>query len=70
MARAILENSKDKTKVQLIYANVTHEDILLKVSPSFRIYLCMCALREYDFVCISMLAYVHASANEKGVTHG
>ncbi|XP_021858426.1 NADH--cytochrome b5 reductase 1 isoform X2 [Spinacia oleracea] len=30
VARAILENPKDKTKVQLIYANVTYEDILLK----------------------------------------
>ena len=31
VARAILENPKDKTKVHLIYANVTYEDILLKV---------------------------------------
>lgn len=31
VARAILENPKDKTKVHLIYANVTFEDILLKV---------------------------------------
>ncbi|KAL6987286.1 NADH-cytochrome b5 reductase [Sarracenia purpurea var. burkii] len=30
VARAILENVKDKTKVHLIYANVTFEDILLK----------------------------------------
>ncbi|KAJ9693676.1 hypothetical protein PVL29_009568 [Vitis rotundifolia] len=30
VARAILENPKDKTKVHLIYANVTFEDILLK----------------------------------------
>ncbi|XP_021895442.1 LOW QUALITY PROTEIN: NADH--cytochrome b5 reductase 1 [Carica papaya] len=30
VARAILENPKDKTKVYLIYANVTYEDILLK----------------------------------------
>lgn len=30
VARAILENPKDKTKVHLIYANVTTEDILLK----------------------------------------
>lgn len=30
VARAIMENPKDKTKVQLIYANVTYEDILLK----------------------------------------
>jgi len=29
--RAILENPKDKTKVHLIYANVTVDDILLKV---------------------------------------
>ena len=31
VARAILENPNDKTKVHLIYANVTPEDILLKV---------------------------------------
>ncbi|KAF4397041.1 hypothetical protein G4B88_008887 [Cannabis sativa] len=30
VARAILENPKDKTEVHLIYANVTYEDILLK----------------------------------------
>ncbi|PON85926.1 NADH:cytochrome b5 reductase (CBR) [Trema orientale] len=30
VARAILENPKDNTKVYLIYANVTYEDILLK----------------------------------------
>ncbi|KAK1294852.1 NADH--cytochrome b5 reductase 1 [Acorus calamus] len=30
VARAILENPKDSTKVYLIYANVTYEDILLK----------------------------------------
>ncbi|KAK2631416.1 hypothetical protein EUGRSUZ_L02937 [Eucalyptus grandis] len=30
VARAILENPKDKTKVHLIYANVTSEDILLR----------------------------------------
>ncbi|KAL5547042.1 hypothetical protein UlMin_006729 [Ulmus minor] len=30
VARAILENPKDKTKVHLIYANVTVDDILLK----------------------------------------
>nr|AAV69019.1 NADH:cytochrome b5 reductase [Vernicia fordii]AAV69021.1 NADH:cytochrome b5 reductase [Vernicia fordii] len=30
VARAILENPNDKTKVYLIYANVTYEDILLK----------------------------------------
>ncbi|KAJ9185725.1 hypothetical protein P3X46_005322 [Hevea brasiliensis] len=30
VTRAILENPKDKTKVHLIYANVTYEDILLK----------------------------------------
>ena len=36
VARAILENPNDKTMVHLIYANVTSEDILLKVeSPSF-----------------------------------
>jgi NAD(P)H-flavin reductase len=31
VARAILENPQDKTKVSLIYANVKYEDILLKV---------------------------------------
>ncbi|KAI4301002.1 hypothetical protein L6164_034321 [Bauhinia variegata] len=30
VARAILENPKDRTKVHLIYANVTYEDILLR----------------------------------------
>ncbi|KAK1319538.1 NADH--cytochrome b5 reductase 1 [Acorus calamus] len=30
VARAILEDPKDNTKVHLIYANVTYEDILLK----------------------------------------
>jgi len=30
VARAILENPNDNTKVHLIYANVTYEDILLK----------------------------------------
>ncbi|KAI4341188.1 hypothetical protein MLD38_025944 [Melastoma candidum] len=30
VARAILENPKDRTNVHLIYANVTQEDILLK----------------------------------------
>ncbi|KAI4383722.1 hypothetical protein MLD38_009527 [Melastoma candidum] len=30
VARAILENPNDKTKVHLIYANVAYEDILLK----------------------------------------
>jgi cytochrome-b5 reductase len=30
VARAILENPEDKTKIYLIYANVTYDDILLK----------------------------------------
>ncbi|GMP91851.1 hypothetical protein CsSME_00042347 [Camellia sinensis var. sinensis] len=30
VARAILENPNDKTNINLIYANVTYEDILLK----------------------------------------
>ncbi|RID68633.1 hypothetical protein BRARA_C00780 [Brassica rapa] len=30
VARAILENPTDKTKVHLVYANVTYDDILLK----------------------------------------
>jgi hypothetical protein len=32
VARAILENPQDKTDVNLIYANVTYDDILLKVN--------------------------------------
>lgn len=35
VARAILENPNDVTKVHLIYANVTSEDILLKVHIYF-----------------------------------
>ncbi|KAG6520990.1 hypothetical protein ZIOFF_018055 [Zingiber officinale] len=35
VTRAILENPKDKTKVYLIYANVTSEDILLKPPESW-----------------------------------
>jgi cytochrome-b5 reductase len=31
VARAILENPEDKTTIHLIYANVTYDDILLKV---------------------------------------
>eukprot|EP00250_Pteridium_aquilinum_P000780 c10947_g1_i1 orf=339-1202(-) len=30
VTRAVLENPKDETKIALIYANVAHEDILLK----------------------------------------
>ena len=42
VARAILENPKDKTKVHLIYANVTYEDILLKVTfVTLYGYLCL-----------------------------
>lgn len=40
VARAILENPNDKTKVHLIYANVTYEDILLKVSCSSIFFWC------------------------------
>ncbi|KAI3691029.1 hypothetical protein L2E82_49243 [Cichorium intybus] len=32
VARAVLENPPDKTKVHLIYANVTSDDILFKAS--------------------------------------
>ena len=40
VARAVLENPSDKTKVHLIYANVMLEDILLKViSISYMIYI-------------------------------
>ncbi len=31
VARAILENPEDKTKIHMIYANVTYSDILFKV---------------------------------------
>jgi hypothetical protein len=34
VTRAILENPDDKTNIHLIYANVTYEDILLKVKLS------------------------------------
>ena len=37
VARAILENPKDKTQITLLYANVALEDILLKVSKWFYI---------------------------------
>ncbi|CAK9176646.1 unnamed protein product [Ilex paraguariensis] len=37
VARAILENPQDRTKLHLIYANVTYEDILLKVANG-----CLC----------------------------
>ena len=39
VARAILENPNDNTKVHLIYANVTYEDILLKVKINL-IFIC------------------------------
>ncbi|CAN1262009.1 NADH--cytochrome b5 reductase 1 [Linum perenne] len=38
VARSILENLKDQTKVHLIYANVTYDDILLKVCGSLAIF--------------------------------
>uniref|UniRef100_A0A0D3AJQ4 Oxidoreductase FAD/NAD(P)-binding domain-containing protein n=1 Tax=Brassica oleracea var. oleracea TaxID=109376 RepID=A0A0D3AJQ4_BRAOL len=40
VARAILENPTDKTKVHLIYANGTYDDVLLRVQrcTSFKIY--------------------------------
>lgn len=45
VARAILENPNDSTKVHLIYANVTYEDILLKVeSALFSFVLIWCSL--------------------------
>jgi cytochrome-b5 reductase len=46
VARAILENPKDKTKVHLIYANVTYEDILLKVT-FVTLYGSLCLLIYY-----------------------
>ncbi|RVW60973.1 NADH--cytochrome b5 reductase 1 [Vitis vinifera] len=39
VTRAILENPSDNTKVHLIYANVTYEDILLKVKLSLSLSL-------------------------------
>ncbi|KAM5552319.1 hypothetical protein ABKV19_026932 [Rosa sericea] len=36
VARAIMENLSDRTNVHLIYANVTYEDILLKVPAVMR----------------------------------
>ncbi|KAM5550449.1 hypothetical protein ABKV19_027552 [Rosa sericea] len=52
VARAILENPKDKTRVHLIYANVTYEDILLKVcviySSAFGVALWIYLLDELD----------------------
>lgn len=50
VARAILEKPNDKTKVHLIYANVTYEDILLKVfciSISL-LFIVMVALLKYS----------------------
>nr|KAJ0214703.1 hypothetical protein LSAT_V11C400166110 [Lactuca sativa] len=35
VARVVLENRSDKTKMHLIYANVTFDDILLKARPGF-----------------------------------
>jgi NAD(P)H-flavin reductase len=48
VARAILENPEDKTKIHLIYANVTYDDILLKVlidTFAFSFVLINCAVR-------------------------
>jgi hypothetical protein len=53
VARAILENPEDKTKIYLIYANVTYDDILLKV-PIYN----LCCL---NFVLISSATRVHIS---------
>lgn len=50
VSRAILENPEDKTKVHLIYANVTLEDILLKVMFSFTLYV-LCFL--FSFILVS-----------------
>ncbi|CAN1251531.1 NADH--cytochrome b5 reductase 1, partial [Linum perenne] len=39
VTRAILENPKDKTNVNLIYANVAYDDILLKVTVTLHLSL-------------------------------
>lgn len=54
VARAILENPADTTMVHLIYANVTYEDILLKVTLSMNV--------QYDVIFIHYI-YEHLLLN-------
>jgi NAD(P)H-flavin reductase len=54
-----LENPEDKTKVYLIYANVTYDDILLKVPIDNLCYL--------NFVLISSAIRVHISGRFKAL---
>ncbi|ONM36998.1 Cytochrome b5 reductase [Zea mays] len=67
VARAILENPNDNTKVHLIYANVTYEDILLKdelddmaktYPGRFKIYyvlnqVCVTFFRKFEGITVS-----------------
>lgn len=46
VTRAILENPNDKTNVYLIYANVTFEDILLKV-----MFLALSSMHSLYLIC-------------------
>lgn len=66
VTRAILENPNDKTKVHLIYANVTYEDILLKVIciSIALLFIVIVALLQYsktelhiDMVHLSLIDY-------------
>ena len=51
VANAILKNSADKTKITLLFANVSADDILIEeeltnlqaLSPQFQVYICTCA---------------------------
>jgi len=58
LIQAILKNPKDKTNVHLIYANVTADDILLKViwlaSLSFMYFKC-------NFISIKYFTYINES---------
>jgi NAD(P)H-flavin reductase len=65
VARAILENPKDKTKISLIYANVTYEDILLKV----RIFCCtkyMMFVYTWDYgASVRTIFFISIQRNER-----
>jgi hypothetical protein len=50
VARAILENPKDKTQITLLYANVGFEDILLKVSGSTMHQILIGSLKEKPMI--------------------
>lgn len=52
VARAILENPNDITKVHLVYANVTHDDILLKVESL------LCYLLRLSFCCLYNISMI------------